>query len=315
MNSFLLTIAAVQILHCSGVPSPKDALRESVRKLNEITETTNLCGITRRRVKDIYRTGKLSFNVDLTFSVKETICSKNSGLEFDDPSCHFHPRKTSEKGFCKSRVEYFADKVVDIDVECRGLKTVDSSSDSSESSEDSIEVKSKSQEMSLEVSSNVKSKSNELSLESEAKELSLESEAKELSLESKSEELSLDSKSNELSLESKSEELSFKKSSNNFTVHGEKIQGKQLGNTGKTARNFKETSLEDDENNQFGTIRRGQQLPDGVAGPPQERVEAEVANEEKEEEEDDEDFREAWRWTHDPVRLIIFRKAQKETMN
>uniref|UniRef100_UPI00398F1CD1 secreted phosphoprotein 24-like n=1 Tax=Pristiophorus japonicus TaxID=55135 RepID=UPI00398F1CD1 len=165
MNSFLLTIAAVQILHCSGIPSPKDALRESVIKLNEITETTNLCGITRRRVKDIYRTGKLSYSVDLTFSVKETVCSKNSGLEFDDPSCHFRPRKTAEKGFCKSRVEYFADKVVDIDVECRGLKTVDSNSDSSESSEDSIEVKTNSKATSLEESSNVKSKSQETSLE------------------------------------------------------------------------------------------------------------------------------------------------------
>uniref|UniRef100_UPI00398E9A4E secreted phosphoprotein 24-like n=1 Tax=Pristiophorus japonicus TaxID=55135 RepID=UPI00398E9A4E len=140
MNSFLLTIAAVQILHCSGVPSPKDALRESVIKLNEITEITNLCGVTRRRVKDIYRTGKLSYNVDLTFLVKETVCSKNSGLEFDDPSCHFRPRKTAEKGYCKSRVEYFAGEVIDIDVECRGLKTVDSNSESFESRENSIEV-------------------------------------------------------------------------------------------------------------------------------------------------------------------------------
>uniref|UniRef100_UPI00398F03F8 secreted phosphoprotein 24-like n=1 Tax=Pristiophorus japonicus TaxID=55135 RepID=UPI00398F03F8 len=142
MNSFLLTIAAVQILPCSGVPSPKDALRESVIKLNKITETTNLCGITRRRVKDIYRTGKLSSHVDLTFSVKETVCSKNSGLEFDDPSCHFRPRKTvvSPELYCGIKTPDFADEVVDIDVECRGLKTVDSSSESSESSEDSIEV-------------------------------------------------------------------------------------------------------------------------------------------------------------------------------
>uniref|UniRef100_UPI00398F4298 secreted phosphoprotein 24-like n=1 Tax=Pristiophorus japonicus TaxID=55135 RepID=UPI00398F4298 len=194
MYSFLLTIAAVQILHCSGVPSPKDALRESVIKLNEITETTNLCGITRRRVKDIYRTGKLSYNVDLTFSVKETVCSKNSGLEFDDPSCHFRPRKTAEKGFCKSRVEYFADKVVDINVDCRGLKTVDSSSESSESSEDSIEIKTKSKETSLEESSNVKSKSKELSLEGKSKELSLESESNELSHEKSSNEHNEDSR-------------------------------------------------------------------------------------------------------------------------
>uniref|UniRef100_UPI00398F2785 secreted phosphoprotein 24-like n=1 Tax=Pristiophorus japonicus TaxID=55135 RepID=UPI00398F2785 len=155
MNSFLLTIVAVQILHCSGVPSPKDALRESVIKLNEITETTNLCGITRRRVKDIYRTGKLSYNVDLTFSVKETVCSKNSGLEFDDPICHFRPRKTAEKGFCKSRVEYFAGEVIDIDVECRGLKTVDSNSESFESRENSIEVTSQSEESPPEESTNL----------------------------------------------------------------------------------------------------------------------------------------------------------------
>uniref|UniRef100_UPI00398E38F5 secreted phosphoprotein 24-like n=1 Tax=Pristiophorus japonicus TaxID=55135 RepID=UPI00398E38F5 len=156
-----------QRLVCTSirVPSPKDALRESVIKLNEITETTNLCGITRRRVKDIYRTGKLLYNVDLTFSVKETVCSKNSGLEFDEPSCHFCPRKTAEKGFYQSRVEYFAGEVIDIDVECRGLKTVDSSSESSESSEDSIELKIKSKETSLEKSSNMKSKSTESSNE------------------------------------------------------------------------------------------------------------------------------------------------------
>uniref|UniRef100_UPI00398F8307 secreted phosphoprotein 24-like n=1 Tax=Pristiophorus japonicus TaxID=55135 RepID=UPI00398F8307 len=191
MNSFLLTIAAVQILHCSGIPSPKDALRESVIKLNEITETTNLCGITRRRVKDIYRTGKLSYKVDLTFSVKETVCSKNSGLEFDDPSCHFRPRKTAEKGLCKSRVEYFADKVVDIDVECRGLKTVDSNSDSSESSEDSIEVKKKSMEISLEETSNVKSTSKETSLEESS---NVESKSKQLSVEESSNEHNEDSR-------------------------------------------------------------------------------------------------------------------------
>ncbi|XP_067891981.1 secreted phosphoprotein 24-like [Heterodontus francisci] len=165
MKSFLLIIAAVQILHCSGIPSPKDALRVSVIKLNEITETTNLCGITRRRVNNIYRTGKLSYNVDLTFSVKETACSKNSGLEFDDPNCHFCLKKTAEKGFCKSHVEYFADEVVDIDVECRGLKTIDSNSESSESSENSIEMKSKSKKPSLEESLYVISKSAETSLE------------------------------------------------------------------------------------------------------------------------------------------------------
>ncbi|XP_067842956.1 secreted phosphoprotein 24-like [Heptranchias perlo] len=154
MKSFLLIIAAVQILHCSGVPTLEDALRESVIKLNEITETTNLCGITRRRVKDIYRTGKLSYNVDLAFTVKETVCSKNSGLEFDDPSCRFRPKKSAEKGFCRSLVAYFADEVVHIDVECQGLKTVDSNIDSSESSENSVEVKSMSKESSLEESSN-----------------------------------------------------------------------------------------------------------------------------------------------------------------
>ncbi|XP_048455476.1 secreted phosphoprotein 24-like isoform X2 [Rhincodon typus] len=165
MKAFLLTIAAVQILHCSGIPSPKDALRVSVLKLNQITDTSNLCGITRRRVKDIHRTGKLSYNVDLTFSVKETICSKNSGLEFDDPSCHFCPKKTAEKGLCKSHVAYFADEVVDIDVQCRGLKTVDSNSDSSELNENSLEVKTEAKPMSVEESPNVKSMSTETSLE------------------------------------------------------------------------------------------------------------------------------------------------------
>ncbi|XP_062908635.1 secreted phosphoprotein 24-like [Mobula hypostoma] len=140
MKTFLLSIFAVQILYCSGVPSTKEALRASVIKLNEITEITNLCGITRRGVTNTYRTGKLSYNVDLTFSVKETICSKNSGQEFDDPSCFFRPKNIAEKGFCKSHVEFLADKVADVEVECDGLSTVDSESDSTETSENSIEV-------------------------------------------------------------------------------------------------------------------------------------------------------------------------------
>ncbi|XP_062908636.1 secreted phosphoprotein 24-like [Mobula hypostoma] len=165
MKFFLLAIAAVQILYCTGLPSTKEALRASVIKLNEITEITNLCAITGRRVTNTYRTSKHSYNVDLTFSVKETICSKSSGLEFDDPSCRFRPKKIGEKGFCKSRVEYFADKVADIDVECEGLKTVDSESDSLESSKTSIEHRNKSQETSLEEPSMEKSHSKETSLE------------------------------------------------------------------------------------------------------------------------------------------------------
>ncbi|XP_072902867.1 secreted phosphoprotein 24-like [Hemitrygon akajei] len=165
MKVFLLTIAAVQILYCTGMPSTKEALRASVIKLNEITEITNLCAITGRRVTNTYRTGKHSYNVDLTFSVKETICSKSFGLEFDDPSCRFRPKKIGEKGFCKSRVEYFADKVADIKVECEGLKTVDSESDSLESSETSIEDRNKSQETSLEEPSMEKNHSKETSLE------------------------------------------------------------------------------------------------------------------------------------------------------
>ncbi|XP_067844319.1 secreted phosphoprotein 24-like, partial [Heptranchias perlo] len=131
----------------------------------------------------IYRTGKLSYNVDLAFTVKETVCSKNSGLEFDDPSCHFRTKKTVENVFCRSPVQYFADEVVDIDVECRGLKTIDSNSDSSESSENSIETKTKSKETSLEESSNIKSKSKESSLEESS---NMKNKSKESSLEESS---------------------------------------------------------------------------------------------------------------------------------
>ncbi|XP_032880453.1 secreted phosphoprotein 24-like [Amblyraja radiata] len=214
MKSFLLAIAAVQILHCLGVPSTKDALRASVAKLNEITEITNLCAITRRGVTTTYRTGKLSYNVDLTFSVKETVCSKNSGQEFDDPSCTFLPKDIAEKGFCKSRVEYFADKVADVDVECEGLKTIDSESDSAESNETSIEAQSKSNETSLEETSSVESKSEETSLEGSSND---KTKSTETSLEDsddvqdKSEETSIEESSN---MKSKSTELSQEESSN-----------------------------------------------------------------------------------------------------
>ncbi|XP_032880439.1 secreted phosphoprotein 24-like isoform X1 [Amblyraja radiata] len=214
MKSFLLAIAAVQILHCSGLPSTKDALRASVAKLNEITKITNLCAITRRGVTNTYRTGKLSHNVYLTFSVKETVCSKNTGQEFDDPICTFRPKNIAEKGFCKSHVEYFADKVADVDVECEGLKTIDSESDSAESNETSIEAQSKSNETSLEETSSVESKSEETSLEESS---NVESKSEETSLEDSSNDKS---KSTETSLEDpdnvkdKSKEASIEESSN-----------------------------------------------------------------------------------------------------
>ncbi|XP_032880440.1 secreted phosphoprotein 24-like isoform X2 [Amblyraja radiata] len=214
MKSFLLAIAAVQILHCSGLPSTKDALRASVAKLNEITKITNLCAITRRGVTNTYRTGKLSHNVYLTFSVKETVCSKNTGQEFDDPICTFRPKNIAEKGFCKSHVEYFADKVADVDVECEGLKTIDSESDSAESNETSIEAQSKSNETSLEETSSVESKSEETSLEESSND---KSKSTETSLEDpdnvkdKSKEASIEESSN---MKSKSTELSQEESSN-----------------------------------------------------------------------------------------------------
>ncbi|XP_055494508.1 uncharacterized protein LOC129698986 [Leucoraja erinacea] len=217
MKSFLLAIAAVQILHCLGVPSSKDALRASVAKLNEITEITNLCAITRRGVTNTYRTGKLSYNVDLTFSVTETVCSKNSGMEFDDPGCRFRPRKIAEKGFCNSRVEYFADKLADVDVECEGLKTIDSDSDSIESSEISFEDTTESTETSVEETSNVDTHSTEESEEdisnmTKSKETSVETMADDhVSVESKSKETSLEESSN---TKSQSTEVSQEEPSN-----------------------------------------------------------------------------------------------------
>eukprot|EP00062_Callorhinchus_milii_P021540 gi/632978371/ref/XP_007905874.1/ PREDICTED: secreted phosphoprotein 24-like [Callorhinchus milii] len=154
MRSFLLAIAVLQILQCSGVPSPEAALRTSLMKLNEMTDTPNLCSVTRRRLRAMYPTGKLTYNLDLAFSVKETTCSKNSGLEFDSPLCRFRPAPTAERGVCRSRVKYFADEIVDVHVHCRGLKSFKGKIHSSESRESNQEVKRKSTEsMSKEVES------------------------------------------------------------------------------------------------------------------------------------------------------------------
>ncbi|XP_062906092.1 secreted phosphoprotein 24-like [Mobula hypostoma] len=191
MKTFLLAVAAVQIFSCSGVPSTKEALRASVIKLNEMTEIPNLCGITRRGVTNTYHTGKLSYSMDLTFSVKETVCSKNSGQEFDDPSCSFRHKNIAEKGFCKSHVEFFADKVADVEVECDGLTTADSESDSTESSENSIEAQSISEETSLEETSDVERKSNETSVEESS---DMKSKSTELSSELSSNEQNEDSR-------------------------------------------------------------------------------------------------------------------------
>ncbi|XP_059823070.1 secreted phosphoprotein 24-like [Hypanus sabinus] len=122
MKTFLLAIAALQILHCLGVPNPEDALRAAIIKLNEISEISHLCGIVSSTVTDLSPTGKLSYNVDLAFAVQETVCSKNSGLEFDDSSCPFRPARIAETANCRSRVKYMADEVLDVDVECHGFR-------------------------------------------------------------------------------------------------------------------------------------------------------------------------------------------------
>ncbi|XP_069786585.1 secreted phosphoprotein 24-like [Narcine bancroftii] len=132
MKSFLLAIAAVQILHCSGVPNPEDALRAAITKLNEISEISHLCGIIGSRITDLSPTGKFSYNVDLSFSVQETVCSKNSGLEFDDSSCIFRPARIAETANCRSRVKYLAGDVLDVDVECHGFRKAKGNRDSVE---------------------------------------------------------------------------------------------------------------------------------------------------------------------------------------
>ncbi|GCC33941.1 hypothetical protein chiPu_0012412 [Chiloscyllium punctatum] len=141
-------------VECRGLKTVDSNSDSSESSENSIEVKTQEKPLSIEESPKIHRTGKLSYNVDLTFSVKETVCSKNSGLEFDDPSCNFRPRKAAEKGFCKSRIEYYADEIINIDVECQGLKTFDRKSGSFESSENSVEVDSKSTEISFEVSSN-----------------------------------------------------------------------------------------------------------------------------------------------------------------
>ncbi|XP_053327285.1 secreted phosphoprotein 24 [Spea bombifrons] len=110
MKRFLLTILLLHLLGCSGFPVNdydddviRTALNASLAQLNDQSRDVNLLRITRSRVKRVMypRDSDVDFDLILEFSVRETICNKNSAR--DPSSCDFKIGYYKEAS-CRSQV-------------------------------------------------------------------------------------------------------------------------------------------------------------------------------------------------------------------
>ncbi|XP_051882539.1 secreted phosphoprotein 24-like isoform X2 [Pristis pectinata] len=152
MKIILFILSSLQILCCSGQPCGNctfpvidEALIASVRKLNDISSIDNLFAMVKGEVKDIVSVGERMFFVDLALDVQETVCPKDSGLDWAD--CALKPLATAETANCTSRVTFDIDVVVNVEVQCtemdwitpkpRPIPDSESSSESNESSDES----------------------------------------------------------------------------------------------------------------------------------------------------------------------------------
>ncbi|XP_067890775.1 secreted phosphoprotein 24-like isoform X2 [Heterodontus francisci] len=152
MKLIFFVIVAVQILYCSGLPCANctfpvidKALAASVVKLNEESTIDNRFAVTKTELKDIISIGERLFLIDLVLDVQETMCPRETGLDWAE--CELKPLPTAETATCLSRVTVDIDVIVNVEVQCTDKKQITpiphpipkSESSSSESSDSSDE--------------------------------------------------------------------------------------------------------------------------------------------------------------------------------
>ncbi|XP_066544292.1 secreted phosphoprotein 24 [Amia ocellicauda] len=130
-------LAGLHFLCYSGLPAfPLDqpiaeqALNVSITQVNARSRGLNLYGITKSSIKKLIPVGPDSYNMLLSFTIRETVCPKDSGLDPD--SCDFMRGRFALVASCSSRVLFTANEVQSASVRCSQSSSSSSSESSSE---------------------------------------------------------------------------------------------------------------------------------------------------------------------------------------
>ncbi|XP_035533708.1 secreted phosphoprotein 24 [Morone saxatilis] len=140
MKSYVLLLALLQSLGCSGIPlynSELESLADrglgtSLAEVNSVYAVSHLYRVTRGSVTRVIPMGLNTVDLLMTFGIKETQCAKSSGS--DPLTCAFRPGFFVRSFACFSRVRMSATSTQLVSLRC-GNDGSSSSESSSESSE------------------------------------------------------------------------------------------------------------------------------------------------------------------------------------
>ncbi|NWR43703.1 SPP24 protein, partial [Regulus satrapa] len=133
ISIFVLTLS---VFSCSGFPAydydlpvTEEALNASIARINTQPWGRHLYGVVRSRVMGVDMWDGDTYGLDLRFSVRETVCTKDSGR--DPSTCDFKTGPFVPTASCRSVVEVSGELIANITVRCH-RSTFSSESMSSE---------------------------------------------------------------------------------------------------------------------------------------------------------------------------------------
>ncbi|XP_010769499.1 secreted phosphoprotein 24 [Notothenia coriiceps] len=141
MKSYVLLLALLQAVRCSGVPlydSELGAMADrgltvALARVNSVYAVSHLYRATRGSVTKVIPMGLNTVDLQMVFAIKETECVKASRQ--DPQTCAFRPGFFAPTFSCSSRLRVSADSTQVVSLKC-GRGSSSSSSSSSESSEE-----------------------------------------------------------------------------------------------------------------------------------------------------------------------------------
>ncbi|XP_029306656.1 secreted phosphoprotein 24 [Cottoperca gobio] len=141
MKSYVLLLALLQSLRCSGIPLYNSELESmanrglgaALAQVNSVYAVGHLYRVTRGSVTKVVPVGLNTADLHMTFGIKETECVKAS--RNDPQTCAFRPGFFVPSFSCSSRVRMSATSTQVVSLRCGRDSSSSSSSSSSESSE------------------------------------------------------------------------------------------------------------------------------------------------------------------------------------
>ncbi|XP_009867012.1 PREDICTED: secreted phosphoprotein 24 [Apaloderma vittatum] len=120
----LIFVLALDVFLCSGfpvydyeLPITEEALNASIARVNAQSWGNNLYGVVRSHVTGVDMWNRDAYQLELQFSIRETVCRKASGR--DPFTCDFKIGPFVATAFCRSVVEVSNELISNVRVQCR----------------------------------------------------------------------------------------------------------------------------------------------------------------------------------------------------